>query len=46
MLPNLLSEAVVSEDVASRILVQVYDGDPLSLFKLRMDRNVSDSVRF
>jgi hypothetical protein len=46
MLPNLLSEAVVSEDVASRILAQFYDGDPLSLFKLLMDRNASDSVRF
>jgi hypothetical protein len=46
MLLNLLSEAVVSEDVASRILAQFYDGDPLSLFKLLMDRNASDSVRF
>jgi hypothetical protein len=46
MLPNLLSEAVVSEDVASRILSQFYDGDPLSLFKLLMDRSASDSVRF
>ena len=46
MLPNLLSEAVVSEDVASRILAEFYDGDPLSLFKLLMDRNASDSVRF
>jgi hypothetical protein len=46
MLANPLSEAVVSEDVASRILAQFYDGDPLSLFKLLMDRNASDSVRF
>jgi hypothetical protein len=46
MLPNLLSEAVVSEDVASRILAQFYDGDPLSIFKLLMDRYASDSVRF
>ena len=46
MLPNLLSEAVVSEDVASRILAEFYDGDPLSIFKLLMDRNASDSVRF
>jgi hypothetical protein len=28
MLPNLLSEAVVSEDVASRLLPEFYDGDP------------------
>jgi hypothetical protein len=46
MLPNLLSEAVVSEDVASRILAEFYDGDPLSIFKLLMDRYASDSVRF
>jgi hypothetical protein len=46
MLPNLLSEEVVSEDVASRILAQFYDGDPASLFKLLMDRTASDSVRF
>ena len=46
MLPNLLSEAVVSEDVASRILAQFYDGDPASLFKLLMDPNASDFVRF
>jgi Protein of unknown function (DUF1186) len=46
MLPNLLSEAVVSEDVASRILAQFYDGDPLSIFKLLMDRYASGSVRF
>jgi hypothetical protein len=46
MLPNLLSEAVVSEGVASRILAESYDGDPLSLFKLLMDRHASDSVRF
>ena len=35
----------LSEDVASRILAQFYDGDSLSLFKLLMDRNASDSVR-
>jgi hypothetical protein len=36
----------VSEDVASRILAQFYDGDPLSIFKLLMDRYASDPVRF
>lgn len=46
MLPNLLSEEVVSEDVVSRILAQFYDGDPASLFKPLMDRTASDSVRF
>jgi hypothetical protein len=46
MLPNLLSEPVVTEDVASRLLAEFYDGDPASLFKLLMDRNASDSVRF
>lgn len=46
MLPNLLSEAVVSEEVASRILAQFYDGDPLSTFNFLMDRYASDSVRF
>jgi hypothetical protein len=46
MLPNLLSEAVVSEDVASRILAEFYDGDPLSVYKLLMDRYANDSVRF
>jgi hypothetical protein len=45
-LPNLLSEEVVSEDVASRILAQFYDGDPASLFRLLMDPNAGDSVRF
>ena len=45
MLPNLLSEPVVSEDVASRLLAELYDGDPASLFKLLMDRNASGSVR-
>jgi Protein of unknown function (DUF1186) len=46
MLPNLLSEEVVSEDAASRILAQFYDGDPASLFKLLMDQTASASVRF
>jgi hypothetical protein len=46
MLPNLLSEPVVSEDVASRILAEFYDGDPASLFRLLMDSNASDSIRF
>jgi hypothetical protein len=46
MLPNLLSEPVVSEDVASRLLAEFYDGDPLSLFKLLTNRHASDSVRF
>jgi hypothetical protein len=31
MLPNLLSERVASEDVASRLLAEFYDGDPVSL---------------
>jgi hypothetical protein len=46
MLPNLLSEEVVSEDGASRILAQFYDGDPASLFRLLLDPTASDSVRF
>jgi hypothetical protein len=46
MLPNLLSEAVVSEDVASRLLAEFYDGDPASLFRLLTNPNASDSVRF
>ena len=36
----------MSEDVASRILAEFYDGDPASLFRLLMDPNASDSVRF
>ena len=46
MLPNLLSEPVVSEDVASRLLAEFYDGDPASLFRLLTNPNASDSVRF
>ena len=46
MLPNLLSEPVVTQDVASRVMAECYDGDPLSLFKLLMDRYVDDSTRF
>jgi hypothetical protein len=46
MLPNLFSEPVVSEDVASRLLTEFYDGDPASLFRLLMDPNASASVRF
>jgi hypothetical protein len=46
MLPNLFSELVVSEDVASRLLAEFYDGDPASLFRLLMDPNASDAVRF
>ena len=41
-----MSEPVVSEDVASRILAEFYDGDPASLFRLLMDSNASDSIRF
>jgi len=44
MLPNLLSEEVVSEDVASRILAEFYDGDPASLFRLLLDPTASDSA--
>ena len=46
MLPILWSEPVVSEDVASRLLAEFYDGDSASLFKLLMGQNASDSVRF
>ena len=46
MLPILWSEPVVSEDVASKLLAEFYDGDSASLFKLLMGQNASDSVRF
>jgi Protein of unknown function (DUF1186) len=46
MLPNLLSEAVVTEDVASRILAEFYDGDPEPLYKLLTDPTGDDSIRF
>jgi len=46
MLPNLLSEPAVSEDVASRLLAEFYDGESASVLRLLMDPNTSDSVRF
>ena len=46
MMPNLLSEAVASEDVGSRVLAEFYNGDLASLLKLLTDRDGVDSVQF
>jgi hypothetical protein len=45
-LPNLLSEEVVCEDPASRILAEFYDGDQNPLLELLMNPHANPNLRF
>jgi hypothetical protein len=43
--PTLLSE-MVHDDIAARVMAEIYDGDPSPLFRLLVNRDASQSVRF